>query len=109
MGSEYGPMASMSGQAAALSREAALRTVVHECQRCGKRFDHGFTPRCPTCTGLVETLYDLQSARIYDDSVTSRRFADLLPIQDRTNLLRLGEGGTPCVHARRLGERLGLE
>jgi threonine synthase len=46
---------------------------------------------------------------MHDDATTLQRYADLLPIRDRRNLLRLGEGGTPCVHAKRLGEQLGLE
>ena len=87
----------------------AKRTLIHECQRCGRRFDHGFTPRCLSCQGLVEVIYDLESVQLYDSFITSQRFADLLPICDRANLLFLGEGNTPCVHAGRLGESLGLD
>jgi threonine synthase len=85
------------------------RALMHECQRCRRRYDHGFTPRCLSCGGLVEVLYDLDSVRFYDSFITSQRFADLLPICDRANLLFLGEGNTPCVLAGRLGESLGLE
>jgi len=87
----------------------SARTIVHECQQCGQRFDHGYTSRCPSCTGLVEVLYDLPSARIRESGHTSQRFADLLPIRNHANLLYLGEGGTPCVRAARLGDELGLE
>ena len=85
------------------------RALTHECQRCGRRYEHGFTPRCLSCGGLVEVLYDLESVQFYDSFITSQRFADLLPIRDRANLLFLGEGNTPCVLAGRLGESLGIE
>jgi len=57
----------------------------------------------------VDVLYDLDAVRLPESNVTSAHFADLLPLQDRANLLFLGEGNTPCVHARRLGHAIGLE
>jgi threonine synthase len=36
------------------------------------------------------------------------RYRAFLPITDATPVVSLGEGSTPLVHARRLGERLGL-
>jgi threonine synthase len=85
------------------------RVLVHTCEGCGRVFGHGYIPRCPSCGGLVEVHYDLDSVRLYDSVITSHRFADLLPIADRTNLLSLGEGNTPCVHAGQLGEAIGLD
>ena len=37
------------------------------------------------------------------------RYRDLLAEPDESFPLTLGEGGTPLLHARRLGEELGLE
>jgi threonine synthase len=37
------------------------------------------------------------------------RYSELLPIRDSNAQLCLGEGGTPLIHARRLGETLGHE
>jgi threonine synthase len=39
----------------------------------------------------------------------AERFRDRLPVGDGTPLVSLGEGGTPLVHAPRLGERLGVD
>lgn len=103
------PRSGSSRQAVAAERARAARTIIHECQKCGRRFDHGYTPRCPSCTGMVEVFHDLGSAEIHESPITSQRFADLLPVRDRANLLYLGEGGTPCVHLKRLGAELGLE
>jgi len=36
------------------------------------------------------------------------RYRAFLPVTDRTPVVSLGEGGTPLVHARRLGAELGL-
>ena len=85
------------------------RALAHVCQRCKRRFEHGFTPRCPSCTGLVEVEDDLDAVRIYEANTVSAPFVDLLPLRSPGNFVFLGEGGTPCVHAGRLGESIGLE
>jgi len=36
------------------------------------------------------------------------RWFDFFPVADRSSIVSLGEGGTPLIHAVRLGERLGL-
>ena len=36
------------------------------------------------------------------------RYREYLPVSDATPVVSLGEGGTPLIHARRLGEQLGL-
>ncbi|MBI3064814.1 MAG: pyridoxal-phosphate dependent enzyme, partial [Deltaproteobacteria bacterium] len=37
------------------------------------------------------------------------RYRELLPLQDDANLVTLGEGYTPLLHAKRLGAELGLQ
>lgn len=36
------------------------------------------------------------------------RWFDFFPVEDRSSIVTLGEGNTPLIQARRLGERLGL-
>lgn len=36
------------------------------------------------------------------------RWLDFFPVEDRSSIVSLGEGGTPLIRADRLGERLGL-
>ena len=36
------------------------------------------------------------------------RWFDFFPVEDRSCIVSLGEGGTPLLHARRLGARLEL-
>lgn len=86
------------------------KTIIHhQCQRCGQEYPHGYIPRCRSCGGLIEVLYDLDSVKLYDSDIALERFADLMPFRDPTQILHLGEGGTPCVHAAILGEAIGLD
>jgi threonine synthase len=78
-----------------------------QCVRCDERPGEGFHPRCPSCDGLTEPLYDLDKASLRDSNDPYERFFDLLPIRDRS-LLPYGQSYTPLLHARRLGARIGL-
>lgn len=82
----------------------------HEhCVRCGKAFPpDAFRTRCD-CGGMIDVDYDLHQVRV-DPAARGMlaRYGDLLPVVDPANLVDVGAGDTPCVHARRLGARLGL-
>jgi threonine synthase len=68
-----------------------------------------------TCGAPLLARYDLGAARGWQrDSLASRdanmwRYRELMPLFDGEAPITLGEGWTPLIHARRLGERLGLE
>jgi threonine synthase len=78
------------------------------CDHCHREFGSEFRTRCPDCASLVEIHHDLTRARLRDSDDPYERFFDLLPIDDPANLLNLGDGRTPCVHAERLGGSMGL-
>jgi threonine synthase len=67
-----------------------------------------------SCGAPLLARYDLDAARAWKrDSLSGRastmwRYRELLPLFDRQEPLTLGEGWTPLIHARRLGEELGL-
>jgi threonine synthase len=67
-----------------------------------------------TCGAPLLARYDLEAARAWRrESLAGRRpdmwrYRELMPLFDGEEPLSLGEGWTPLVHARRLGERLGL-
>ncbi len=87
-----------------------------ECGHCGRRFE----PERPwnLCTDCGKPLlarYDLTAARgcIDRDGLAARepslwRYGELLPVRDARLRISLGEGWTPLLAARRLGEALGL-
>ena len=69
---------------------------------------------CPACARPLLARYDLPraAATLTPEALRGRpptlwRYAEVLPVRDPAHRLSLGEGWTPLVHARRLGQRLG--
>ena len=92
-------------------------TLTHlECSRsgCGHTIDYSPARNlCPECGSPLLARYDLDKAKqtLTLDTLRTRphtmwRYDEVLP---DARPVTLGEGGTPLIHARRLGERLGLE
>jgi threonine synthase len=86
-----------------------------ECSLCGKRYEADRLQwLCSDCARPLLARYDLAAARaagreaLVDDEPTMWRYRALLPVQDRRAEVSLGEGFTPLLRARRLGEELGL-
>ncbi len=93
-----------------------MTTVTHlECSLCGKRFETGqVLSRCD-CGGPLLVRYDLgeackvwNRAWINNGPATLWRYAPVLPVKSES-VISLGEGYTPLIQCRRLGERLGCE
>jgi threonine synthase len=67
-----------------------------------------------TCGAPLLARYDLTAARRWTrESLASReatmwRYRELMPLFDGEAPLTLGEGWTPLIHARRLGQTLGM-
>ena len=84
------------------------KTVVHRCVSCGKTFPHSFTTVCDRCGAMVDIYYDLERATLHDSDDPLERFFDLLPLENSANLLPLEMQFTPCIHATKLGDYLGM-
>jgi len=89
-----------------------------KCARCGKEYDPSTGPiRCANRDdGRLDIFYDYDSLRevVTQAELSKRprgvwRYRELLPVNHPKNIVSLGEGGTPLIPARRLGQRLGLE
>ena len=85
------------------------------CRECQSEFEPQATHVCDVCFGPLEVKYDYgELARtVSRESIEAGpnslwRYRDLLPIPSDTELVTLGEGMTPLVHASRLGAELGL-
>jgi len=88
------------------------------CSRCGTKYEPGENPvMCrKRDLGRLDVVYDYDgiSNRFDRRRLESRksrdiwRYEELLPVSSGF-AVRLGEGGTPLVHARRLGEKLGMK
>ena len=70
---------------------------------------------CTECGKPLLVRYDLKSAAasLTKESLKERgpdlwRYREVLPVEQDENIVTMGEGFTPLVHASRLGARLGL-
>ena len=87
-----------------------------KCTECSHTFDPNLVQTfCPECQSPLLAHYDLGSARrsLDRDQMRQRpagmwRWRELLPVHDPENMLSLGEGDTPLLHVRNLGDKLGL-
>ena len=87
------------------------------CSWCGLRqAEDAPTIRCRSCNGPIRVDVDLGPvAGRAPEAVRDRTLPgmwswfDFLPVVDRQAVVSLGEGGTPLVHAPRLGRALGID
>jgi threonine synthase len=91
--------------------------VTHlECAACGLRHEaRRLLNLCTQCGKPLLVRYDLKQAAtsLTKESLKGRtpdlwRYREVLPVEDDENVINLGEGFTPLVHASRLGAQLGL-
>ncbi len=84
-----------------------------ECADCSWKMEEApLEARCARCGGALIPL-PVTERRINREEVESLppgvwRFRDLLPHLEEHEIVTLGEGGTPLLPARRLGQRLGM-
>jgi threonine synthase len=85
------------------------------CPKCSSHYPKGQVHGLCRCGSPLLAEYDLEAARngvrrhaLAGRPPTMWRYSELLPVQDRGNVVTLGEGFTPLIHARRLGAELGL-
>ncbi|HEV2287625.1 MAG TPA: threonine synthase [Candidatus Acidoferrales bacterium] len=84
-----------------------------ECSRCKKEHPHNQLWNLCDCGGPLLARYDLKTAAktLTRDALRSRsatmwRYAEVLPSREPVSL---GEGMTPVLHAKRLGQSFGLD
>ena len=94
-----------------------MNYVTHlECSACNARHAAGKLHNlCEKCGKPLLVRYDLESVRraLPRSELRMRRsdmwrYRELLPVVHEANVISLGEGWTPTLHARRLGESLGM-
>ena len=86
-----------------------------ECSLCHQRFDPGAVANLCACGGPLLVRYDLDTIRVRwrrrevpNGKSTMWRYAPVLPVSDQF-IVSLGEGWTPLIQTRRLGEQLGAD
>ena len=92
--------------------------VTHlECAACGRRHEaRRLHNLCIECGKPLLVRYDLDRAArtLTKETLKGRRndlwrYLEVLPVEHEENIVSLGEGLTPLLHARHLGESLGLK
>ena len=84
------------------------------CTKCARKYDAGrLLNVCPepACGGSLFAEYDLPKLERDETAGRDRtiwRWHELMPARREEDLVTLGEGGTPLLHAARLGARLGM-
>jgi threonine synthase len=91
--------------------------VTHlECAACATRHEaQRLHNLCRECGKPLLVRYDLQQAgrTLTKESLGGRRadlwrYREVLPVEQEENIVSLGEGWTPLLHAKHLGQKLGL-
>ena len=87
-----------------------------ECAACGLRHEaQRLLNLCSECGKPLLVRYDLEQAGrlLKKESLGGRRpdlwrYREVLPVENESNIVSLGEGWTPLLPAKRLGKSLGL-
>jgi threonine synthase len=94
-----------------------MNNVTHlECAACGTQYPAGrLYNLCEKCGKPLLARYDLERASktMTRESLKSRvssmwRYREVMPVESDDNIVTLGEGWTPLLHAERLGKKLGM-
>jgi threonine synthase len=82
------------------------------CRECGEEYEPRFRYVCEECFGPLDVIYKITSD-IKKDTFASRqdktywRYFELLPVEDKSNIVSLNAGLTPLQHADKLGKVIG--
>ena len=98
------------------SQKKSMNVTHLECAACATRHEARLLHNlCTECGKPLLVRYDLRSAAasLTKESLKERgpdlwRYREVLPVEQDENIVTLGEGFTPLVHASRLGAELGF-
>ena len=82
-----------------------------QCRECKKEYESTFKYICEECFGPLDVKYDFPT--ISKDTFVNRehtywRYFELLPIENKSNIVSIQAGMTPLIKAENLGKELGL-
>jgi threonine synthase len=98
------------------SLKGFFMNVTHlHCSSCGKEYEARKLHNLCECGKPLLTAYDLDAVKqtLTKEALLTRektlwRYREILPVENETNRISLGEGFTPLIHAETLGSQLGL-
>jgi len=82
-----------------------------QCRECKKDYESTFKYICDECFGPLDVKYDFSP--VTKNTFSGRehtywRYFEMLPIENKSNIVSISAGMTPLVRAEKLGEALGL-
>ncbi|WP_420546174.1 threonine synthase [Nitrosopumilus sp.] len=83
-----------------------------QCRECKKEYESTFKYICDECFGPLDVKYDFPSVSkdaFFGREKTYWRYFELLPIEQKSNIVSIDAGMTPLTKAEKLGEKLGLK
>lgn len=95
-----------------LAVDFLMTKISLQCRECKKEYASEFKYICDECFGPLDVKYEFPS--ISKQTFAGRehtywRYFELLPIQNKSNIVSINAGMTPLVRADKLGEKLGLK
>ena len=89
--------------------------IALNCPKCGSTSSDRRVFKCRDCGAILEVEIDIDRLRAADFARLREsrdrsiwRWFDFFPVENRSSIVSLGEGDTPLIHARRLGEKLNI-
>ena len=82
-----------------------------QCRECKKEYQTGFKYICDECFGPLDVKYSypkISKTTFSNRENTYWRYFELLPVENKSNIVSINAGMTPLVKAKSLGEKLGL-
>lgn len=86
-----------------------------ECPKCSAHYESEKLQQLCTCGSPLLVKYDMVkvAASMSKETVSRRppdlwRYRELLPVVSEDNIVTMGEGMTPLLHLKRLGENVGM-
>ena len=84
-----------------------------KCRECSEEYTPEFRYICENCFGPLEVEYNYDKLNVSKNTFENRekniwRYFELLPINNKNNIIDIGAGFTPLQKATRLGKKLGL-
>jgi len=82
-----------------------------QCRECKKEYESTFKYICDECFGPLDVKYEfppITKNMFANREHTYWRYFELLPIQNKSNIISINAGMTPLVRAEKLGQKLGL-
>jgi threonine synthase len=92
--------------------EYILARISLQCRECKKDYKSTFKYICDDCFGPLDVKYDFPSVSkntFVTREKTYWRYFELLPIEQKTNIVSIDAGMTPLTKAENLGKKLGLK